>query len=112
MSVCLVGVNQLHANPTFRIRIHIRILARVLLTNIAPRSRLPYVIAQLFIRRNRLLQIVYGHAQMLNPFMVRLQKVSIDVRWCSWRNNPLVGELVVVLVANIERERQRLVAIS
>ena len=73
-------MDQLHAHAPNGVGIHVVVLARVLLAYVSPSSGLPYVVAELFILGYRLIQVVHGHAQMLDAFRVLLEEVGVDVR--------------------------------
>src|ERR1700677_319606 len=111
-SKSLVGVDQLNADAANRVSIHVVVLARVLLSHIAPGPGLPHVVAELFIVANRFTQVVYRHAQMLNSLFMRFQKISVDIRGSCRGGDPFVAELIVMLVAHFKGEPQRLAAIG
>src|SRR5260370_7606734 len=87
----LVAADQLQADPANRIRVHVGVLARSGLADIAPCARLVYVVAKFLERRNRRRQLVDQHADVLSPLRTMfVQKLRIAIRRPRRPPNPPV----------------------
>src|SRR6266404_1085286 len=105
-------MNQLDADATYGVGIHVVVLPGVLLADVSPGSGLPYVVAELLVVGDSFTQVVDRHTKMLYAFLVCLEEVGIDVRGSRRGGDPFVAELSVVLVADIKGKPQWLSAVG
>lgn len=93
----LKRADQLHADSTDFVRVHIVILARIRLADVAPCARLPHGKAELFVSGSGFGEIVYGHANMLDAFSMALQEIFINIGWSGWRLGIRQCQAIIVL---------------
>src|SRR5271168_275254 len=79
-SISLISVDEFYGDTSDGVGIHVVVLAGVFLAYVSPGSGLPYVITELLVVGNCLVQIVHRHAQMLNALFVQLKEIGINVR--------------------------------
>src|SRR3954447_23868672 len=88
--------------------IHVGVLPRSGLADVAPCACLMYVVAKFLERRDRLWQAIDQHADVLYALRsMFVQKVGIDIRRARRRRGSLVPELRVPLKADVECKGER-----
>jgi hypothetical protein len=101
--IVLIRADKFRTHSSDFVGIHIVILPGVGLSDVAPRSRLPYCETEFLIDGRRFREIVDRHANMLDAFPMQLQEVCINIRWSGRRLNPLKTNSAHPLKADFKR---------